>query len=519
MILTFDKYFENTTDGTQMPYAIGTIIKREPRYNGNPEYFELVKYIRYEERNPSTQYNGTNITYYIHEYEAYPLKSNLTEVKGAKVNIKLIDLNNKDSKFVNNRVYIMKQAGDKFVSQTNIDADNRRSNETAIELNSDKPYLMTKADYKKNITPILKQYVKFIEANTKYFKRSYGKLAGKTAEEWGVDSYEYKYQFKEGKFDTPIELLKQRNELVKKIEDLLGCKITLLIDEDVNSNKQSINRAMTSGIYENLLKDGTINIKNLESIFGEVKLKVPKKYYDIDKNIKELGITKDVETSIKQQQIDFIENLKTLFKEVYDSKIQGYYDHYYKSLEKYYSFITDKKYNTISEIKWYFTIYTTGEKPRVEITYNKRGEENKRFYYSADVNIVFDSGLITKEGLLSKNWKNDLQKESIEYANDVFELYGGRLITYFNAITPLEYPMVTGGSLYRNTPKGFDSDLFLRYKNGFEFMFSSNCIFAGGYNIQIEHIRGLFKFFYNGKNITSANLKNLYIQYDSNTRS
>lgn len=511
MILKFDKYFENTTDGTQMPYPVGTIIKREPHYNGNPEYFELVQYIGYVENFSKTY----NITYYLHEYVAYPLKSNLTEVKAAKINIKLVDsINSNNKRITSHKIYAVKEPTGHFISQANIDADNRRSNETAIELKSDKPYLMTKTDYKNNITPILKQYVKFIDTNIKYFKRSYGKLAGKTAEEYGVDSFEYKYIFKDEKYDTPLILIKQRNELEKKIEDLLGCKITLLIDEDVNSNKQSINRAMTSGIYENLLKDGTINIKNLESIFGEVKLKVPKKYYDIDKNIKELGITKDVETSIKQQQIDFIENLKTLFKEVYDSKVQGYYNHYYKSLEKYYSFITDKKYNTISEIKWYFTIYTTGEKPRVEITYNKRGEENKRFFYSADVNIVFDSGLITKEGLLSKNWKNDLQKKSIEYANDIFELYGGRLMAYFNGITALELPIATGGSLYRNTPKGFDSDLFLKYKNGFEFMITTNLIWAGGYNIQVEHIRGLFKFFYKGKNISSADIAKEYKNYN-----
>jgi hypothetical protein len=509
MIAKFNKYFENKTltDGTNMPYEVGTIIVREPKYNGNSEYFELVKYINYTE-NFSNQYQ---IKYYLHEYEAYPLKSNLKEVKGAKVNIKLYDINSKDTKIVNNRVYVMKQAGDKLVSQSNIDADNRRSTETAIELNSDKPYLMTKAEYKKKITPILKQYVKFIDANDKYFKRSYGKLAGKTAEEYGENSHEYKYTFKE-KYDTPVELINKRNVLEKEIENILGRNISQLLTDDVNSNKQEIRRANDSGLYEELLKNNVINIKNLESIFAEASLKVPKKYYDIDKNIKELGITKEVELSVKEQQIEFVENLKKYFKEVYDSKVKGYYNHYSNSLEKYETFMTDKKYNTISEIAWYFTIYTTGEKPRVEI-YTEKGTEKKKIYYSPDSYVAFDSKLISKEGELNKNWKIDLQNQSIEYANVVFELYGSRLITYFAAITPIEYPIVTGGSLYKNTPKGFNSDLFLKYKNGFEFMITTDLIWAGGYNIQVEHIRGLFKFFYKGKNVSSADIAKEYNNY------
>ena len=514
MINDYKKFLEsnenNEAEMSVMPYEVGSIIERKPRYNGNAEYYELVSYVGKESRYSSVY----NTKYYIHEYEAYQLKANLKEIKGTKLKIKLIDAINKSNHKLNNTsVYVIKKPDGKLVSSDYLEADNKRTDLQPLEIKGVKPpYLMLKDEYKKTITPLFKKYMKFVDANDKYIKRDYDKLAAYTADEYGVDSFMYKYHF-DVKEVVPSSVIEERNKYFKEIEDIFGYSVNKMNTTYVNSNRDCIKKAIDDGTYENLLKDGVINIKNIEMLLTDAKYKIPTKFYEIDKNLNVLGITKEVEGDLMAGRLKFISDLKNKFKVVYDSKRENYYQYYYKIISKYAKFIENYDFTTMQKLKWDFNIFATGKDPKIEIKETRSGSI-KTILYSYYVLDLFSYNIVGADSKLPNDWDDKIKIKSIKYADDIFENFADKLLYKFSGLNKKQFPVVEEGTLGHYSSKGFDCELLIKYPNGFVFEIKANAIWAGGYNIQVEHVRGLFKYFYKDKNVSSSDIIKLYKEFN-----
>lgn len=509
IITNFKKFFESNED---IPYPIGSIIKRTySRFN--PEYFELVEYVGKEEYTHKTG----GYKYFKYTYEAYPLKANLTEVKGAKTQVNLFSDNyNKSNR---TSVVVLKNSTGTLVSSTVIASDNRRATEAPLawdKANGEKPlFLYSKDEYKKEITPILKDYIKFISSNSQYFLTDYSKIKGMTLSEDVNDRFKYRFE-RDSIVEAPKNILDVKKAKEKNIEERLGVSIDTLTHDDVNSNKWVVKKALEDKSYEEMLKTGVINIKNVEEILASVKLKVPMNLYKVDTNVKELGIDKAKETEIIQDAEKFFNTIKTMFLEVHTQKVNGYINYYEPFLSKYSEF--KNSYNgeeDINSINYALNVFITGEPPKIKTIQTRFGVKNTTEYCSfvKTIQSLDREYFITKTFNLNSDWKTILDKKALMYADDLFKFYCGKLINNFQNIDRVELPKVTGGELYKSTPKGFEAYLTFKYSNGFSFMVETDVIWAGGWNIQVEHLRGLFKYFYKGKRVSTEQMITLYNEF------
>lgn len=501
-IFDFKRYVENIQTENVIPYEIGSIIAREPKYRGNTDYYELVEFV------------GKLIGSDEYEYMVYPIKSNLTEVKGSKMNIKLPIGDSKIS-----RIYVVKKPNGVLVSQKAIDADNRRNTEEKMDWAGKKPLcLMTKEEYKKEITPFFKEYIKFTDKNSDYIRFDYSNLKPYYVNDPSIDkeSFIYKYKLLDKVKDAPREVVDKLNYYESKIKELTGYNLVQLSKDDVNSNKKFISIAISDGTYENLLKSGKVNMKNIEEVLTDAKLKVPKKLYDVDISVKDDGITLDKETQLINDKKIFKQSIIDMFIDVYNDAAARYYNNYEPFFIKYEKFNTQNEiiFKTTDELKKQFHIFLTGEEPRIEII-KKKYSEVKIVHYSPIIDKVFigNLNLFGEKFKLKPNWKDLLKDNSIKYADDMFQYYVEKLLMYFTQLNITEYPIVQNGALYGFSEKGFDGILHFKYSNGFTFSIETRAIWAGGYNIQAVHMRGLFKYYYNSKNLTSAQLLELYKNY------
>lgn len=497
-IHNFKRYVENTQSENNMPYEIGSIIAREPKYRGNTDYYELIEFV------------GKLIGSDVYEYIAYPIKSNLTEVKGSKLNIKL---HMGDSKV--SRIYVIKKPNGVLISQKAIDADTRRGSEEKMDWVGKKPiYLMTKEEYKKEITPLLKEYIKFTEKNSDYIKFDYSNLKPLYINAPNIDkeSFIYKYKLLNKVTDAPQDVIEKINYYESKIKELTGYNLVQLSKDDVNSNKKFISLAISDGTYENLLKSGKVNMKNIEEVVIDAKLKVPKKLYDVDISVKDDGITLDKEKQLINDKEIFKQSIIDMFIDVYNKKVDGYYTYYESLISKYEKFDNQNNidFKNFEQLKWDFHTFEMGEQPKVEIEKGKYGTI-KRIHY----NYIVDSVLLNNRKIfndkykLNTNWKEILRENAIAFADAIFENYVGKLIKYFMQLNKTEYPIITDGYLENHTSKGFNGFLTFVYSNGFNFSIETKVIWASGF-IQREHMRGLFKYYYNGKNLSSTQILELY---------
>ena len=132
---------------------------------------------------------------------------------------------------------------------------------------------------------------------------------------------------------------------------------------------------------------------------------MPKKILDLDSNIKDLGITKEVEVDYKKAMENFIQQMKTEFSDVYESKITSYYNYYHRSLVKYEEFTkTISGDITLKNLKWKLNVFLTGNEPKVVVNKSRYGDTTD-IYYAGEVNKIFEPKVF-KDNLLISNWED-----------------------------------------------------------------------------------------------------------------
>ena len=520
-----------STEMGNMILPIGTIVTIYGFRSSNK--YEIVEFLGEQE-------NVGNL------YDVYELKADKSGIKGKKTRIRFPHPEAK-TKF---KFYAeIPNEGSKLISQSIIDSEKRRGSQTEsiIKIEGDKPtYLMTKDEYKSIVTPKIKEFNKFIEKNKEYFSRveyngfdyldfesfkgvyqprKYSSVEGDFLRGKGFDSNsEYKPK------QASPELIEKLNSYKDYFSTIFGEENLKKIEHDENtSNKRSIRRAIDSGIYENLLREGKINYTFLKNVFDSVGVNVPTKLEKIEAEVVEKGITSDVKKSIEDKKESFIIDLKMIFsKEVrfYADKFKG---HYFDSIERMDKFCKahDSFVNYDAFARAYSLANDFEPKPVFE---EKRGVKViVKYEYHPDINQIswFTKIFYTVSSsqnhvkyAVADNWKELLEERALDYSNALFQNLGERILSETDFINKInnDIPTLKDAKVHVLTQKGFETNFSLLYSNGFIFNVETQVIYAGGYNIQALHLRALFKFNYKGKFISKKEILEAYNSFNSDEK-
>lgn len=475
------------------------------------------------------------------EYEVYELKADRSGVKGKRQNI-VFPYPQTKTRF---SYYVeLPEPNKVLISQKEIDSDKRRLSESEVKLEWQgiKPaYLMTKDEYKKEVTPKFKEFNKFIEKNIQYFSKD--SYRGIEYMDWEKYKNTYKkgdfkdaerdFRFNRGRQYENLEIKQASEELINKLNEYIdyfksvfGDKNIKWIESDESSNnKRSIKRAIDDGTYEKLLRDGVINYSFLKNVFESVGLNIPNKLEKIEKEVVELGLTTDTVKDIEKNKLNFINDLKEKFKIELNEYKDYYFNNYYRALKNIYDYSELNKDIEYKNIDDFYVKYSEYKGitliPIYKYRKNFKGETEKIFIgyenLHSDTDKLKNSGLkiisfIENKVVINSDWKNILNKAATEYANNLFETFGNRVLSEISIIN--EIPKIAHGYIKDLTQKGFEAYLDLVYKNGFILNIETQVIYAGGFNVQVLHLRGLFKTKNAGKFVSNSELIKLYNEFN-----
>lgn len=382
-------------------------------------------------------------------------------------------------------------------------------------------YLMTLDEYQQSVTPILKDYYKFISKNEQYFVKSdYNGLMyysfpevlklvekgtdtgrfrrGEYDKNISTEEFTKKYfsYHKTGHFnkdyehiDTPDWITEKKNEYIDKLKKYFTEEeIVRLIDKDeTKSNKRSVRRAIDNDVYKKLLEQDKVKIEDIQKVVDSVGVKLPKKVFDANtlKSMENKAIYDKIYASMPKVNVEVLskmvdeikESFKPLEEEIYIEETSRDEKTIIKLIDKNEAEIYDI-YEKISYYKKVFNITKSEERKRKFV--NKKGEEG----IATDVFFV---GLSLKD-----DWKEIVSKEALTYIESLKVNLIHSIIENFLKITlPIE--SIEKISL-KVGDKGMQGSYKFKFKNGSSFVFNTEAIGAGGYNIQRYHFRYITNF-------------------------
>jgi hypothetical protein len=479
-------------------------------------------------------------------YEAYELKSNWSGVKGKKQEVGYPYPTTK----TNGRYWAsLPKEGAALISQSEIDSENRRNSqsEAVLSWQGVKPvYLMTKEEYSKEVTPKIKSFNKFIQANKDLFKRQgiysfqgFDYVDFKTFEEnhkprklipsssifstAEQDWIGYGYNESEVPKQATPKQIAELNDFLAYFKTVFP-DISKIEGDETGNNKRSIRRAIDDGTYENLLREGKINFTFLKSVFNSVGVNVPAKLEKVEKEVEELGITSVVKEKNINNAAEFTSKLKVFFADAMEYYKKGFYKKYIDALNKvnyFYEENKDKQFKSFLEYKKSYFIFNNIEFTEV-IRNNRIDGYNSR---NNDLDLVMelnrsirDSDYLAKNGAIKlvPKFSQVLDGLADKYSNNLFETFAERIL---GSIAPLnnlskEFPNLKYAYIRSLSLNGFIGELDLVYPNGFVLSIETDAILAGGYNIQVLHIRGIIKFKNKGKFMPIKSILESYSEYD-----
>ena len=122
-------------------------------------------------------------------------------------------------------------------------------------------------------------------------------------------------------------------------------------------------------------------------------------------------------------------------------------------------------------------------------------------------------GLFNEDFILVNNWVEVVEKLATEEADYIFDIYVGNLIKQIPINIKSKLPKVVWGEIDNYSKVGFDSQLLLKFDNGFKLDVKNKTIYAGGYNIQQLHLRTIFNFSINDKVRSDEEIQKAYKEF------
>jgi hypothetical protein len=374
--------------------------------------------------------------------------------------------------------------------------------------------LMTLTQYQEQVTPVIKEYQKFLKKNIQWFKnveyygfyqKTYSQyIENEKAREYFDKSYADKRwinEYQKINEEPHANVLQQYNSFIEKLSIFFSEQDLKNIQKDeIKSNKRTIRRAIDSDFYIDALKDGLVTPQKLVEIFASVGIKMTSRIEKMKYKVEVEGYDRLTELAQAKKTKEFEDTLRKELKPYYDSLKEREKLRLTKIIAEF----EEKYQGDISNIKY---DHRTG---------NMKDYQNyqNEIQYFQQVRDFFTSNFSKTKDL--KIWKAEkieafdqlMENKITAYAENFITTLVYRLELKFRVInSKLGQPVLHVESY--NTGSGiFEGNIKATWSNGVEILIETEVIIAGGM-IQTDHYRYLIKPFYKGKFIDLENIDSL----------
>ena len=375
-------------------------------------------------------------------------------------------------------------------------------------------YLMTKSEYEDRVIPLLKEYEKFARKNSEYlantsysglYKTTFeqvlsrvleGKNTGRRfdadSEKGAIRNWNYtKFnRYADEKMEipapTPKDILEKNVSFFKDLNKFFADKVIFdnLDSEYKKSNKPEIRRAIEDDTYKKLLENGEITEEEVIKIAEEHGIKVPKRVFSQESNLKK---------EAKKQMDEILSKIPKMNQEVFESLYKQLFDDFkdvekivieqeterFEGLIKEYIELSKKeggieKDEIESGIIFWRDIFMESQ-PRVVKTKDYRGYPKNEYFY--------------KDLELKSDYKPIMDKIILNYAESLKYRFLKAVLDNFPRVSK-PITNITRKSI-KVGKKGFEGVYRFNFADGSYFDFVTEAIPAAGYNIVSFHYRYL----------------------------
>ena len=379
-------------------------------------------------------------------------------------------------------------------------------------------YLMTKEEYEKEVTPLVQDYKKFARKNSKYLTkieyyglyeytlqqiledskngtlpdRSY--LSRHTKDLEGIELQKqiienFNYLKKRGFEDSeiheedfaPLDVVEKNKDYLQRLLPYFDKNylLTEFQDDEAKSNKRTIKYHIDKDTYKTLMEAGDLTRQELLHIAQTVGVTIPSKVFKKEDLLKE-KLTNErallIQNAPKQNKEKLLqlisqieEDFKPIEKDVFDKERERYHTLIKNIINK--GTLNQSYAQNIPE---FGKIFNLGELKRIKID-----QPHKYDYEFSSVS-------------LKQDWEKYLDAYLLVYVDSLKIKFVSAVIRNFERIT---LPIASFKQLKVVKKHGlFESEYRFDFINGSHFTFGVKAIGAGGYNIQVYHLRILEQF-------------------------
>lgn len=393
--------------------------------------------------------------------------------------------------------------------------------------NMNKAYLMTLEDYTEKVIPLVKEFRKFLSKNKYFISLSYGGYTLYSYPELQAamhnkENLSVKFNFSEIRsYETPEQqlnrgwllsldkeapqsIIDQKNEYISKLNDIFGNEYVERNLEDTDnakSNKRAIRYAIDHDIYTKLLKEGKVEYAEIEKVANSAGVKLPKKVSEsqpVDQlNQKKYAELYSTLPSVNRAKLEeLVKTIEASYSEFAAKIEEAEYQRMREVVGHIWALdeITMGKFTQQMPYDGVFDIAKMFVTRREEQPQDKFGRKEVISYYNIPP--------------LTANWEVTLREEVKKYVETLkYALIGSILNNFIKLSKPIAN---ISKDFVRLGAKGFEGGFNFEFIDGSKFTFETQAIVAGGYNIQILHLRYLSAFknvvYENGTKKSSASL-------------
>ena len=298
------------------------------------------------------------------------------------------------------------------------------------------------------------------------------------------------------------EIVKMNKSFVNKLKNFFTDDeiYSRMSKDEYKSNKRAVKRAIDNDTYKNLLESEELTESELQKIADSVDVSIPKKVFSVENvKAKEMQekfakLLSNLPTINKDQLNKLIQSIKIDFKPLEEELFVEEKAKYIRKFDK----LIEKEKVYISNLDMTIKIWQD------LFSYDKLGYDKiktgryKRNYSTKQEEEIIDEKQFAVGLKLKSDWETLFDKFLKNYIDTLKYSFINAIINNFTRITK---PITEIVKLRIELgDKGFEGEYRFKFEDGSYFDFKAEAIRAGGYNIQILHLRYITNFL----NITLA---------------